>query len=46
MDPIHTSLMHLYYLHEKSSKITHELKVLPDQLKKVYEIDGEGVTPI
>ena len=41
MDPIHTSLMRLYYLHEKSSKITHELKVLSDQLKKVYEIDGE-----
>ena len=46
MDPIDTSLMHLYYLYEKSSKKTGELKVLFDELKETYEIDGKGVVPI
>ena len=46
MDPIDTSLMHLYYLYENSSKKTRELKVLFDELKKFYEIDGKGVKPI
>ena len=38
--------MHLYYLYKKFSKKSQELKVLFDELKEVYEIDGKGVKPI
>ena len=46
MDPTDTSLMYLYYLYEKYSKKTRELKVLFNELKEVYEIDGKVVKPI
>ena len=46
MGPIETSLMHLYYLYERPSKKTSEFKVLFDELKEVYEIDGKGVKAI
>ena len=46
MDPTDTTLMHLYYLYEKSSKKTCELKVLFDELKEVCEIDGKVLKPI
>ena len=38
--------MHLYYLYQNSSKKACELKVLFDELKKIYEIDGKGVKSI
>ena len=46
MDPIDTSLIHHYYLYEKSSNKTCELKVLFDEPKEVYKIDGKGFKPI
>ena len=50
IESLHGSRRHifnvLYYLYEKSSKKIPELKVLFDELKEVYEIDGKGVKPI
>lgn len=46
MEPVDTSLLHLYYLYEKSSKKTRELKLLYQEMKDIYNIEGNGIKPV
>ena len=45
IDPIDTCLKNLYYLYEKSSKKTREIKILHDVLKGVLEFENGVVKP-
>ena len=40
--PVDESLMHLYYLYQKSSKKLRELKLLFQDIKGEFEMFGEG----
>ena len=44
--PVDESLMHLYYLYQKSSKKLRELKQLFKDIKGEFEMFGEGVKPV
>ena len=44
--PVDESLMHLYYLYHKSSKKLRELKSLFKDIKKDFEMFGDGVKPV
>ena len=46
MEPVETSLVHLYYLYTKSSKKHRELKNLYKDMKGQFEMYGEGVKPL
>ena len=45
MEPIDTCLRNLYYLYEKSSKKTRELKMLHEVFEEVYEFQNGVVKP-
>ena len=44
--PVDESLMHLYYLYQKSSKKLRELKKLFKDIKGDFEMFGDGVKPV
>ena len=44
--PVDESLMHLYYLYQKSSKKLRELKSLFKDIKGDFEMFGDGVKPL
>ena len=46
IEPVETSLRHLYYLYTKSSKKYGELKSLYKDLKDQFEMYGGGVKPV
>ena len=46
IEPVDTSLRHLYYLHMNSSKKHRELKSLYKELKGEFEMYGSGVKPL
>ena len=46
LEPVETSLLHLYYLYTKSSKKYRELKSLHQELKGQFEMYGNGVKPV
>ena len=46
LEPVDTSLLHLYYLYTKSSKRYRELKNLFKDLKDEFEMYGGGVKPV
>ena len=46
MEPVDTSLVHLYYLYTKSSKKHRELKNLYKDMKGQFEMYSEGVKPL
>ena len=45
IEPIDTCLTNLYYMYEKSSKKTREIKILHDLLKEVLEFESDVVKP-